>query len=118
MAMLKLSHVYSFDTMVNILQAMPNLTNLKVDTFFTDCDGYRWAEMRDNYLPKLKIFRLQIHMKLLDKSHNARYVYELVDSFRNRFWLEKTSMLTSITVLKTDNDAEDHLQSLLDRAPN
>jgi len=86
---LKLSDVKSSYAMMNILRAMPNLTYLKVDTYYIDFDGYQWEELIDNYLSKLKIFHFRMHITLRDKENNKQHIDRLVDSFRTQFWLEK-----------------------------
>jgi hypothetical protein len=85
MTMLKLTHIRSLIAMVTILQAMPNLTYLKIDTHFIDCDGYQWEQLINDYLPKLKVF----HLRTQNFFDNEKQIEQLVDSFRTRFWLDK-----------------------------
>lgn len=86
---LKLSDVRSSHTMINILQAMPNLTDLKVDAKRVDCDGYRWEDIIDTHLPNLKVFHLRMRIELLGEKNNEEHVDQLIDTFRSQFWLEK-----------------------------
>ena len=77
--------------MMTILQSMSNLIQLKLDTDLIDYDGYRWEDIIDNNLPKLKVFHLKMHMKLnlYHEENNEEQVDQLMNSFRSRFWLEK-----------------------------
>jgi hypothetical protein len=86
---LKLSDVYSLHGMVTILQAVPNLTYLKVDVYYINYDGHRWEALIDTYLPKLKVFHLRMRMELPGKKNNEKHIDVLLDTFRSRFWLEK-----------------------------
>jgi hypothetical protein len=89
MTILKLSDVKSSHAMMNILQAMPNLTHLKVDTVCINCDGYRWERIINDYLPKLQVFRFKMHIELPGKKNSEEHLNSLVDSFRTPFWLVK-----------------------------
>jgi hypothetical protein len=75
--------------MKTILVAVPQLTQLKVDAYYINCDGYQWEEIIDKHLPKLEVFRLRMHIQFRGKKNNEHNVDALVDSFRTRFWLEK-----------------------------
>jgi len=87
--MLKFSNVRSSKVMKVILLAVPQLTQLKVDAYYINCDGYQWEEIIDKYLPKLVVFRLRMHIQFRGEKNNEHSVDALVDSFRTIFWLEK-----------------------------
>ncbi|CAF2838373.1 unnamed protein product [Rotaria sp. Silwood2] len=72
-----------------VLRVVSNLTHLKVDAYYINCDGYRWERIIDDYLAKLKVFRLRMHIQFPGKKNNEQHVDQLVDSFRTQFWLEK-----------------------------
>jgi hypothetical protein len=87
--MLKLSNVHSLYGMMTILQILPNLTHLKVDTYYIDCDGHRWEELIDVHLPKLSVFHLRMRIELLGKKNDEKHINQLLDTFCSPFWLEK-----------------------------
>ncbi|CAM4797766.1 unnamed protein product [Rotaria magnacalcarata] len=72
----------------NILEHMPNLRQLTVHMKDEACiDGHQWEHIIRNYLPKLKWFKL--NMKIKSISNKEQEVDRLLDSFRDRFWLEE-----------------------------
>ncbi|CAF3294080.1 unnamed protein product [Rotaria socialis] len=72
----------------NILEHMPNLRQLTVHMKDEACiDGHQWEHIIRNYLPKLKRFKFNMEIKSI--SNKEQEVDRLLDSFRNRFWLEE-----------------------------
>jgi hypothetical protein len=69
----------------NLLQHVPNLCQLKIETCYLDMDGYEWEEIIRNYLPKLKEFHLKMRFRVNDEKHKK----DLMKSFQTRFWLEE-----------------------------
>jgi len=72
--MLKLSDVHSLHGMVTILRAVPNLTHLKVDAYYIDCNGHRWEQIINDRLTKLKVFHLRMRIEFPGKKNNEKYV--------------------------------------------
>ena len=72
-------------SVINILQRLPNLCYLTLETWNIIMNGYDWKELIINNLPKLKVFRLKMikHFKPNDN------IYELIDSFRTDFWIKQ-----------------------------
>jgi hypothetical protein len=89
LTILKLSNVRSSYSMINVLRAVPNLTHLKIDTYYINWNGYQWETIIDDHLPKLKVFRLRMHIDVQGEQNNDKHIDDLVNSFRTRFWLEK-----------------------------
>jgi len=75
--MSKLVYVWSLQVMLLI---MPH---------YNICDGYRWEEIIDKHLPKLKVFRFRIRFDFYGTMSNKKNVDKLVDSFPIRFWIGK-----------------------------
>ena len=63
-----------------IFQVVPNLTHLKVDTYHVNCDGHRWKELIDTYLPKLKSFYLRMRIKLSNMKNSGKYLDQLLNT--------------------------------------
>ena len=86
---LKLFNVRSLKAMNAVLLAIPNLTHLKVDTYYINCDGYLWEEIIDGHLPKLQVFHLRMHIPFRGDMNHEQSLQKLVDSFSIDFWLKK-----------------------------
>ncbi|CAF1018914.1 unnamed protein product [Didymodactylos carnosus] len=89
MIKLKLSVYESPLTMRNLLQNMPNLRYLTVETDDINVNGHQWKQIIIEYLPKLTVFRLKMLFRLNDNDNKEQRVDELLDSFRTPFWLEE-----------------------------
>jgi hypothetical protein len=86
---LHLSNVYSKQVTTNLLQNMPNLNRLQIETHHVLLDGCQLEQIIDDYLPKLKVFRLKMDIEVHGKKKNEQQVNQLVDSFQSRFWIDK-----------------------------
>ncbi|CAF1261568.1 unnamed protein product [Rotaria sordida] len=79
--------------LVNLLQNLPNLCHLKVETLGIDLDGQQWEQIIINHLPKLKIFQLKMHIKLEDDDDDdddkQLKIDKLIASFQSPFWLDE-----------------------------
>ncbi|CAF3229105.1 unnamed protein product [Rotaria socialis] len=85
----KLFSLRSRPVMMNLLQNMPNLKNLTVETFYLNLDGYQWEKIIVQYLFKLRIFRLKMHIQLTGIKNNEQQLDILFNSFRSPFWIEQ-----------------------------
>jgi hypothetical protein len=74
---------------ISLLQTMPNLRYLTVNTFDNLINGYQWEQIIRNYLPKLKIFVLSMRQQLPDLENIQEQVDELINSFRTSFWIDE-----------------------------
>jgi hypothetical protein len=79
----------SLYTMKKILQNLPNLSQLKIETQLMDLDGYQWEYLISDHLPNLKIFQLKMLITINGSVRRERQVKDLLDSFRSRFWLKE-----------------------------
>jgi len=68
-----------------VLQHVPNLCRLKIETCYFKMNVYEWEKIIRNYLLKLKVFQLKMWLEVNSKKYNK----ELFNSFRTRFWLEE-----------------------------
>jgi hypothetical protein len=73
----------------SVLQHMPNLRQLKIETFYVDMNGYEWEQIIRNHLPKLQVFQLKMRFKVISDKNKK----ELFNSFRTQFWLEEHQWL-------------------------
>ena len=72
-----------------LFQNTPNLRHLNI-IVWKIIEGQQWEYMIQNYLPKLRIFRLEIIKEYLDHSVLSRrneYIRELINTFRSPFWI-------------------------------
>jgi hypothetical protein len=52
-------------------------------------NGHQWEEIIHNYLPKLRVLRLNMKGKLRNRHHIQEQIDRLIDSFRSSFWIDK-----------------------------
>ncbi|CAF4183647.1 unnamed protein product, partial [Rotaria sp. Silwood2] len=98
---LKISFKGSLDTLKNLLQSMPNLSELIIETDGIFIDGYQWEHIIINNLNKLKVFRLLMFYKMdLEKNINEE-VDQLLESFQTKFWLHEHQWF-----VRCDSDSE------------
>lgn len=69
----------------NLLQHMPNLYQLKIESFYVEINGYEWEQIIQNYLPKLKVFQLKMKCEVISEKNKKN----LIKSFRTPFWLKE-----------------------------
>ncbi|CAF1271458.1 unnamed protein product [Rotaria sordida] len=84
-------HVYNEpDTLImKFLQSMPNLYHLKINLRNSLIDGYQWKQIISNYLPNLKIFRLEMEGSLIFDQNIQELADELIKSFQTSFWINE-----------------------------
>ncbi|CAF0740751.1 unnamed protein product [Rotaria sp. Silwood1] len=68
-----------------VLQYVPNVCRLKIETMYFDMNGHEWEQIIRNYLPKLKVFQLKMRFEVRSEKYKTKYL----NSFRTRFWLEE-----------------------------
>jgi len=86
---LKLAVFDSLRVLTNLLQNMPNLRHLTVETEDIDMNGHQWEHIIVNHLLKLQVFQLQMTFYLRNNIDKEQHVNELLKSFQTRFWLEE-----------------------------
>ena len=69
----------------NILQNLPNLTRLKIESCYLEMDGYQWENLIRNSLPKLEEFQLKIKLSI----HGEKKKKDFFKSFQTSFWIEE-----------------------------
>ncbi|CAF1347875.1 unnamed protein product [Rotaria sordida] len=89
MISLELSFEIFLDSMKNILEKMPNLYYLTIETSKIYLDGNEWEHIIINYLPKIKIFRLKINFEFSLHTNKEEQIDQILNTFRSTFWLEK-----------------------------
>jgi hypothetical protein len=78
------------NSMIDLLQRLPNLSYLSLEISDIRMDGNDWANLLINHLPKLKKFHLKMNLNFLSADNNMQTsMDQLVDSFRTSFWLEQ-----------------------------
>ncbi|CAF1421777.1 unnamed protein product [Rotaria sp. Silwood1] len=98
---LKLYFKGSFDTLKHLLQIMPNISELIIETNGIYIDGYQWEQIIINNLYNLKVFRLLMSYKIeLEKNINEE-IDQLVESFQTQFWLHEHQWF-----VRCDSDTE------------
>ncbi|CAF3150270.1 unnamed protein product [Rotaria sp. Silwood2] len=83
----------SFDSSLNILQYLlqniPDLYDLTLETCNIYMDGYQWEELIRKYLLKLKIFQFKMRFSALNDESKEIQSDQILDSFRTKFWLDE-----------------------------
>ncbi|CAF4225264.1 unnamed protein product [Rotaria sp. Silwood2] len=75
--------------MISLLQNTPNLRRLNVSLWSNFIDGHQWEQIIRNYLPELKIFRLEMGETIPFDQNIEERVDELINSFRSSFWIDE-----------------------------
>ncbi|CAF1354795.1 unnamed protein product [Adineta steineri] len=90
MKSLKLDFRGSADLLKSIFQTMPNLCHLTIDISQMYLDGHAWEHIINNYLPKIKMFRLKMKFQFEQNSDSmVENVDKLLMTFQTTFWLEE-----------------------------
>jgi hypothetical protein len=76
------------DQLEILLQKMPNLYHLSIESLSMFMDGHQWENVITNYLPKLKIFRCKMGIHLNTVYDIEKRMNDLICSFQSRFWLK------------------------------
>ncbi|CAF3884872.1 unnamed protein product [Rotaria sp. Silwood1] len=74
---------------ISFLKNLPNLRNLKITMAFNLINGYQWEQIIRSYLPKLKIFDLNMYDQFLDDQNLEERANELINSFQSSFWINE-----------------------------
>jgi hypothetical protein len=75
------------DRLETFLQKVPNLRYLTVNSLSMFMDGYQWENIITNYLPKLKIFRCTMVIRINTLGNLKETKNNLLCSFQSQFWL-------------------------------
>ncbi|CAF1434546.1 unnamed protein product [Rotaria sordida] len=75
--------------MISFLKNVPNLRHLKITMVFNLINGYQWEQIIRNYLPKLKIFNLNMYDQFPDDQNIEERANELINSFQSSFWINE-----------------------------
>ena len=75
------------DRLEMFLQKVPNLRHLTVNSLSMFLDGYQWENIITNYLPKLKIFRCTMCIRINTLEKLEEDLNNLLRSFQSHFWL-------------------------------
>ena len=86
---LKMSIRSSFDVLNLILENMPNLIDLKIETKNLYVSGYQWEQLVKNYLTKLELFQLKMQFQFSENEDKMKQMDEIIDTFRSSFWLDE-----------------------------
>lgn len=73
--------------LINLIQNLPNLIRLKLETFDIYCDGHEWEKILIKYLPYIQQFHLKMNLMFPNNEDIDQQAYELLDTFRTSFWL-------------------------------
>ncbi|CAF3981790.1 unnamed protein product [Rotaria sordida] len=93
---------FDVSKMISFLKNIPNLRRLNVTLWYNIINGYQWEEIIRNYLPKLKIFRVEMRKKLFLDENMQERIDQLINSFRSSFWIEEHQwFVRCLTVKKT-----------------
>ena len=68
---------------ITMLQNMPNLTSLTLQTGKHHTNGHTWRQFILDYLPNLKKFQFLMFYD----GNNEKEIDEMLDSYRTPFWL-------------------------------
>lgn len=85
---LTLFGIRSRPVMLNLLQKMPNLSHLTIETFYLQLDGDQWETFITKYIPTLKTLRFKMNIQLTGVNNNEQKYNTIFDSFRSRFWIK------------------------------
>jgi hypothetical protein len=75
--------------MISFFQNIPNLRRLNLTLCSTLINGRQFEQIIRNYLPKLKVFELQMKDTLSRNENIEERMDELIDSFQSSFWVDE-----------------------------
>ncbi|CAF1080587.1 unnamed protein product [Adineta ricciae] len=79
-----------FNSLLNILRRIPNVTHLKVDMKSHCIDAQIWQRLIQKHMTKLKYLQFRMTFTVLANNIIIKQeVEKVVDSFRNPFWLDE-----------------------------
>jgi hypothetical protein len=71
----------SFKVMTKLLQHMPTLSNLTIETLHINIDGHQWKQIIPEHFPKLKVFRFKMRYLLDEVNSQEEEINRIVDSY-------------------------------------
>lgn len=87
---LKLFFGGSINSLKNLLEKIPNLTNMMIITSHVYINGNIWKQLIIDYLPNLKVFQLKMELDFQERNDDMNEITdELIHSFQNLFWIEE-----------------------------
>ncbi|CAF3352376.1 unnamed protein product [Rotaria sp. Silwood2] len=75
--------------MISFLKNVLNLRHLKITMAFNLINGYQWEQIIRSYLPKFKIFDLNMYDQFPDDQNIEERANELINSFQSSFWINE-----------------------------
>ncbi len=105
---LKLSFDSSLNVLQYLLQNLPDLYDLTIQTCNIYIDGYQWEEIIRQYLPKLKEFQFKMRFSSLNNQSKEIQSNQILDSFRTKFWIDEHQWFVRCHWYSSDTD-EYHL---------
>ncbi|CAF4978356.1 unnamed protein product [Rotaria sp. Silwood1] len=78
----------SMTMLQHLLQNMPNLYHLTIETSYFLLNGNQWKEMINKYLLKLKILQFKVSALAIGEDGENQF-NEILDSFRTKFWIDE-----------------------------
>jgi hypothetical protein len=88
-------------SLINLLQNMPNLSHLTIETDKMYLNGYEWEKLFCNYLTKIKIFRMKMNFNFSTSNNTEEQMDELLHSFQTHFWLEERQWFVRCDVISS-----------------
>ena len=73
------------DPLENLLQHLPNLRRLKIESCYLEMNGYQWENLIRTFLHRLEQFQLKIKLTI----HGEKRKTDFIKSFQTRFWIEE-----------------------------
>jgi hypothetical protein len=88
LTVLKVTNTGPVQRLIDFLQHTPNLSHLTVNTRARgQLDGHKWEQTITTYLPRLKVFQLNMEFKV--RGNQEQELDKSINSFRSRFWLDE-----------------------------
>lgn len=82
-------HDFDVPRIFDFLKNSPNLFRLTVILSNILIDGHQWEQIIRSYLPKLKIFRLNMKAISVSKNNIQENIDRLIGSFQGSFWIHE-----------------------------
>jgi hypothetical protein len=76
-------------TLTHLLNIMPNLRHLIVDTGKSYLNGHAWKQIIMDHLCSLKVLEFRMESPFRDKNKKEEEVDDFLDTFRALFWLNE-----------------------------
>jgi len=85
----------------HLLQNMPNLYHLTIETSHFLLNGNQWKEIINKYLLKLKILQFKIGPLVIEEYGEIQF-NEIFDSFRTKFWIDEHQWFVQCHLFRQD----------------